>query len=463
MGLTDRLNAWLAPPPKQRAWWDLALGGESFNFNGHTYPLGLNTTMPGEKVEAIESSFVGYVQQGYKANGVVFACMAARMLFFAQARFQFQKLVAGRPDDLFGTPALSLFEQPWPNAAPGDLLNRAITDADLAGNFYATLRNGWIRRMRPDWVDILLGSYDDPDLDSDDLDADFLGVVFYPGGKYSGKAPVYLNRGAICHFAPIPDPLAHYRGMSWLTPIVREIMGDQAATTHKLAFFSNGATPNLVVKRGGPSPSKESFDQWWQMIEAGHKGAANAYKTMYLTGGDDATVVGKDLQQLDFKMVQGAGETRIAAAARIHPAIVGLSEGLQGASLNAGNFAAARRLVADGFLHPYWANFAGSMQTLVPPPPGSRLWYDPRDVPFLREDRKDAAEIQSIKAQTIRTLTDGGYEPASVIRATEAEDMSLLVWTGLVSVQLQPPGTTEPEPVSTNGKTTMPPEPARRT
>jgi hypothetical protein len=75
----------------------------------------------------------------------------------------------------------------------------------------------------------------------------------------------------------------------------------------------------------------------------GHAGVANAYKTLYLTAGADATVVGKDLQQLDFKVVQGAGETRIAAAAGIHPVIVGLSEGLAGSSLNAGNFAAARR------------------------------------------------------------------------------------------------------------------------
>lgn len=81
------------------------------------------------------------------------------------------------------------------------------------------------------------------------------------------------------------------------------------------------------------------------------------------------------------------------------------------------------------------------METLIRPPSGSQLWVDSRDIPFLREDRKDAAEIQQLKATTIRTLTDGGYEPTSVIAAVEAEDMTLLRWTGLLSVQLQPPGT----------------------
>jgi hypothetical protein len=214
----------------------------------------------------------------------------------------------------------------------------------------------------------------------------------------------------------------------------------------------------MIVKRAD-APTPEQFTEWKKIIDSGHNGAANAYRTLYLTAGADATVVGKDLQQVEFKATQGAGETRIAAAARVHPAVVGLSEGMQGASLNSGNFAAARRLVADGFARPTWRNFAGSLSTLVPAPAGSRLWYDDRDIAFLREDRKDAAEIQQIKAQTIRSLTDGGYEPTSVIKAVEAENMNLLKWTGLVSVQLQPPGSlTEPEPAATNGQAPTPQE-----
>jgi hypothetical protein len=215
-----------------------------------------------------------------------------------------------------------------------------------------------------------------------------------------------------------------------------------------LRFFENGATPQMIVKRPD-SPSPDAFRMWREIIESGHKGAANAYRTLYLTAGADATVVGSDLAQIEFKATQGAGETRVAAASGIHPVIAGLSEGLAGSSLNAGNFASARRLVADKTMWWLWSNFCGSMETLIPPPAGSQLWIDASDIPFLREDRRDAADIQSVKAQTIRTLTDGGYEPKSVIAAVEAEDMKLLRWTGLLSVQLQPPGTTPPAP--TNG------------
>jgi hypothetical protein len=37
----------------------------------------------------------------------------------------------------------------------------------------------------------------------------------------------------VAHFAPIIDPLADFRGMSWLTPILREIQADQAMTRHQ--------------------------------------------------------------------------------------------------------------------------------------------------------------------------------------------------------------------------------------
>jgi hypothetical protein len=123
----------------------------------------------------------------------------------------------------------------------------------------------------------------------------------------------------------------------------------------------------------------------------------------------------------------------------VHPVIAALSEGLAGSSLNAGNFRSAARLVADRTLRPLWRSLCGSLQSIVPSPPSSELWFDHRDISFLQEDRKDAADIEFIKAQTIRQLCEAGFDPASVVLAVESEDMTLLSHTGLSSVQLQPP------------------------
>jgi hypothetical protein len=453
MGLIADIRRWLDGDTRSAVIPAWPVGFDNFLpyahlVSGQMYgPEGITLTQPGSREEEIESSFTSYVQRAYKGNSVVFSVMRDRLALFSQARFKYRDL---RKGNLYGNDSLSILEHPWPNATTGDLLARAITDADLAGNFYATKRQDpltrsiRIKRMRPDWVTMVFGT-DDPNVSADDLDADFLGIIYQPGGDMRPSGPpVYLQRGQIAHFAPVPDPEAHGRGMSWITPIVREIMGDLAATTHKLKFFENGATPQMVVKRPD-APDKEKFKEWTDLILQGHQGVANAYRTLFLTAGADATVVGKDLQQADLKITQGAGETRMAAAGGIHPTIAGLSEGLAGSSLNQGNFGASRRLVADKTLWWLWGNFCGSMETLVPPPKGSQLWIDGSTIPFLREDRKDAAEIQQIKAATIVQYVREGFTADSAKAAVDGEDVTLLEHTGRVSVQLQEPGI-KPDP-----------------
>ena len=138
-------------------------------------------------------------------------------------------------------------------------------------------------------------------------------------------------REEVAHFAPIPDPAASYRGMSWLTPVVREIKGDTPTTTHKLKFFENGATPNLVVTLaagGRPRGVQAVGGDCSRSSTPGRQRLQDAVPRRRR----DATVVGADMKQVDFKDVQGAGETRIAAAAGVPPVIVGLSEGLQAAT-----------------------------------------------------------------------------------------------------------------------------------
>jgi len=99
-----------------------------------------------------------------------------------------------------------------------------------------------------------------------------------------------------------------------------------------------------------------------------------------------------------------------------------------------------------------WQDCCGALQTVVQVPGGSQLWYDDRDMPFLQEDAKDAADIFAVKAQAIRTLTDGGYDPDTIIAAADALDPKLLTHSGLTSVQLTPPGssTNGVEPAVTN-------------
>ena len=154
-------------------------------------------------------------------------------------------------------------------------------------------------------------------------------------------------------------------------------------------------------------------------------------------------MVGADFKQMDFKVVQGHGEVRIAAAAGVPPIIPGFSDGLAASTYS--NYGQALRRFAGLTMHPLWQSAMGSLQRLMQTPPGSRLWYDTRDVEFLREDSHDLAEVQQTQAATISSYISAGFTPESAKAAVRDDDISLLKHTGLVSVQLWTPGQNDKE------------------
>lgn len=417
------------------------------NYGGHTYQLQPAQTLTGN-IEPVDQNYAGYVTGLYARNPVIYACMSVRQLLFSEARFQFSQMTQGRRGKLFGTADLQPLEVPWPGGTTGDLLARMIQDADLCGNFFGLRDGPSIRRLHPEWVDIVLAG--------DAVYAEKIGYRYWPGGRHSGSDPIDYQPERVAHFAPMPDPLASYRGMSWLTPVLREVQSDTAASEHKLKFFDNAATPNMIVKVP-EGVRKEAFDSLIATFKSKHESVRNAYKTLFLTSGADATVVGSNMEQIQFKETQGAGETRIAAAAGVPPVVVGLSEGLAAATYS--NYLLAMRRLVDLTMRPLWRNAAGSLAQIIQVPGGSELWYDDRDVPALHENARDAAEIDQIRAQTIHTMITSGFQPDSAISVVNPE-WSQLQHTGLLSVQLSPMGAVGEGKGSLVGGTAVPSESA---
>jgi phage portal protein BeeE len=204
------------------------------------------------------------------------------------------------------------------------------------------------------------------------------------------------------------------------------------------------------------SLTKEQFDFTVEKYREQHEGPQNAGKALFLSGGADVKTVGQSFENMAMKATQGAGETRIAACAGVPPVIVGLSEGLSSATYS--NYSQARRRLVDGTMRPLWGFFAGAMGSLLPVPSNSRLWYDDRDIPFLREDVKDQAEILAQNASTLAVLINGGMDPDAAVAAVAAGDLSTLKGqhSGLYSVQLQPPGSEQPTPAADKPATPQP-------
>jgi len=446
VALVDRVSTGLAGLRHQGrssrfSFDDLA---EWVSFGGNSYPV-VQTTMGTVDSESVGVTSIAAVT----GSSPVWALVLARMQAFSQARFQWTRFSGSQAGDLFGTGELAVLEQPWPGGTTSDLLARMELHASGAGSAYvARPRRDRLAVLRPDRITIIMGSQTDAD---DPVEAPDVEVAGYIHTTSRGKITVF-GPGEVAHYAPYPDPNSVFLGMSWITPVIREYQADSLATEHKARFFSNAATSNLALKFDASIPIAQ-VRQFKELFEAEHKGMLNAWKTLYLGGGADPVVVGSNFREMDYAVIQGRAESRLAAAAGVPPSWVGFSEGLQGSSLNAGNFGAARRRFSDGTMVHLWTNAATSLQVLLNPPPPVKgagpaaLWFDAR-VPFMREDAADVADIQSKQAVTIATLVKDGFKPDSVVAAVKKNDFGLLVHSGLVSVQLNPPGSAGTLPAS---------------
>lgn len=427
----------------QNAWAELYM-----QYAGNSYPLGQSGFQANANSEPIGNDFDSYANNAYKASAVVFACVSKQQSVMTEIRFQYRRMNKGRPGDIFGVPQLSLLENPWPNGQTADLVAHAVADFALAGNHYVVTEGAGasarLRRLHPGWTDILLTA-----APNEARKSDVAGYLYRPGDTQDQELwevfPIDGSNGTVAHWAPIPDPSAQYRGMSWITPILNEVKADKAMIKHKLKFFENGASPQVIVGFA-ESVDQEQLDKFTDRFNRSHQGVDNAYKTLFLGGGADAKVVGTSLREMDFVNTGGHGETRICAAAGIPPVLVGLAENLHGSTLNAGNYQAAKDMWIDSSVRPLWRSLCQAYSVLMPTLKNAELWYDDRDISFLRADRTAVADIQQTVAATIASYIQAGFTPDSAVAAATNGDPTLLVHTGLVSVQLFVPGAGTPDP-----------------
>lgn len=416
---------------------------EVLSFNGHRYPLVGSGTMPGSPYLEPDATFVGYVGQVHRRNGIVAAAVTARALLLSQLQFRWRERW-GSDKALYGSPALGFFDSfgiPLPR-----VLMTMEQHASYAGCAYVwnDVVRGRGRLLAPSRVAVVLGWADDVDPTSAEAEATSETVGYIYKGSDPKKRSVFLPAESVAQWAPEPDPLAWWRGESWVTSVVREITTDGQATDHLAKFYDHAATPNMTVAFDA-SIDFDTVKEYADLIAEQHAGVANAYRTLALGGGADVTVVGRDLQQMAYRDTQGGHESRVALRSRVPAPILGIREGMQGSALNAGNYNSSRRAFSDGWFSPTADGLCAAFEQIVPKPrPTSALTYAPDRITFLQEDRKDEADIAQANAHAMKALVEAGYTADSVRDAIVAGDYSKLVHSGLYTVQLQAPGTGSP-------------------
>src|SRR5215475_10128541 len=379
----------------------------------------LQTTYGGPDREAVLPQWAAWAAQAHASSAVVFSAQLIRMWLFSEVTFQFQ---AKDDKHLFGNTSLAKVEEPFgPGSTAQGLMVRMEQDAGWAGNSYTwdPPAEDRLVRLRPDWTTIVSEI-----------------VTVAGGGHYRRKVGYWweppksvLDQGRgffipadeVVHWAPVPDPVADFRGMSWLTPVYRDIAGDDGMAQYKIKYLNNAASPNLLIKYS-QKLAPGTVDAVRERMQARYAGSANAFKTLVLDQGADVTVIGNSFSQMDFSNVLQAGTERILAAAEVPPVLVGL-EALRGAGRG---YQESMQKFANVWARPRWRSACAALSQIVDVPAGNRLWFDTSDIFALQDGEMEKGQTALVKSQGLLALRQAGYTRESSVAFINSGDVSAL-------------------------------------
>jgi hypothetical protein len=395
----------------------LRYGGSTYLLNGgQTYGKDEEPRLAGER-------------NALTSNGTVYGIVRSRVDLFSQARFVWKRYGAGpKPmaSDVFTDATLAPLDN------PARILEWCELDVATAGNSYWVLDAGRLRRLHPEWVTIVLGSQRDPDDPGAAWDAEPVGLVYQPRHLNRDAAEVFMW-SEVAHYAPERDPDARFRGMSYLRPAMEDVESDNGARRYLTKFWQNNATAPLFITYP-PEVLIETVKVAKELWDEAHKGVERSWKTAFLGAGGDPKVVGSTLKDLDTEAVRKQVHLDITLSAGVPPIAAGIFEGTYA------NAKESNRALADKKLRYLWLRAVEAFRPMFPGPTNAELWYDVSGVSALQSDALDDSAVMAQQANTMRTLVDGGFEPSSVTAAVTSGDMTKLVHSGNLSVQLLPAG-----------------------
>lgn len=377
---------------------------------------------PDPKREPAAAGMVMQAQQAYQANGVVFACILARMMLLSEAVFKFRTKT---DKSLYGTEDLRILEYPWPNGTAGDLWARMEQDVSLAGNsFVWKAEDDLLVRLPPGEVIIVSEEITSSSGNTyrQVLGYDWDPTRSQPPGMQKRPLAQFFPVDEVAHWAPYPDPLARFRGMSWLTSVLREVRADSGMTDYKTQYLDHG-TPLVSVKYPvGVKLRQDTIDSISERVMAKYGGVGNAFKPLVFDQGGDPTL-GAGLKDLDYSAVQNAGAARVATAAGVPLAVLGLKPPSDNSS-----YQVEMRRFADLTVRPLWRSGCAALQKVVPnvPARGVELWFDTSDIAALQAAETERAQVTQVNAAAVLTLVQAGFTRESVISAITSGDLGLL-------------------------------------
>lgn len=207
-------------------------------------------------------------------------------------------------------------------------------------------------------------------------------------------------------FMRTPAPWDAYRGAGVVQTLLNNIYGAEYAAAWNTRFFQNSAVPGGIVEM----PVHLSDTEWSEFQarwSESHRGVSNAHTVAVLEHGAKWIDVKYSQKDMEFPELRRAGREEIREAFAIHGQILGLSENVNRANAEAGEYGFAKRLevprldrLRDTLNGPYLRLFGNGMS---------------KDYAFayanpVPEDREAANAERTSKAQAFKTFIDAGAD-----------------------------------------------------
>ena len=302
--------------------------------------------------------FNTYCEEGYKRNAVVYSAVREIARTAPSARLQVHKrLGQGQTEIQEADPIQGLLDFPNPGQSHYDFLETLITYLNLDGNAY-------IIREREDGLTTAMW-LPRPDLMSAVVDSrksifEANALLGYAYTAQNGEKLYFLPEDVIHIKYPNPnDPHGGMgRGHPPLMAAAADADNDNNQTSFIKQFFKNGAVPSGIIKSKNILDDTE-VKRIQSRIGEQYAGETNWHKVMVLDADAEYQQTGLNLDEMVFPDLRAISETRICAAFKVPPVLIGVKAGLDAATYS--NYALARRALWEDNIIPTTTKLAEAL------------------------------------------------------------------------------------------------------
>ncbi len=158
-----------------------------------------------------------------------------------------------------------------------------------------------------------------------------------------GNTKIPLSRDEVIHHK-LPNPTNPYRGLGAVKALAIDLDSELYAGKWNRNFFYNSARPDGLIMFEG-TLSEEQFERLKKQWSERHEGTNKAHKVGLLEGGGKYQQIAINAKDMDFKSLRLLNRDNILGAYGMPLSVMGITENVNKANAEAGEYTFARWLV----------------------------------------------------------------------------------------------------------------------